>query len=245
MFFYYYFFQERLYHWVAQVLLLAVCLVKDGLSDSPCFFYPKHWVIHNWYDEGHFQTTHYDKHNGNQQYHHHSYNGKRSVLVKRSDLQAMYCQHTGKHHREDGRHHILVYNFHVSKLRCILCKYLKTENKGNPYIPHKSGIWKLLFVRLVCLSFRFSYMIRNFPSSIFLGDQNFCDFTFSYIITYNWKHFNSCTNCELIIYLYVPQQSCDPQCPPVTSTHIWFWFYKKLGNYQMHLVIWRLCMNFN
>ncbi|XP_071145342.1 uncharacterized protein [Mytilus edulis] len=105
---------ERLYHWLAQVLLLAVCLVKNGLSDSRCFFYPKHGVIHNWYPDGHFsQPTHYDKHHGYYYYQNSQWNnGKRSVLVKRSDRHAKYCQHTGQHHHEGGKHHIRVYDFH-------------------------------------------------------------------------------------------------------------------------------------
>ncbi|XP_063410497.1 neurogenic locus notch homolog protein 2-like [Mytilus trossulus] len=107
---------ERLHHWLSQVLLLAVFLVKDGLSNSPCYFYPKHGVIQNWYPDGHFsESTHNDKHHWHyENSYSYQYNsqGKRSVLVKRSDRHAKYCQHTGQHHQEGGKHHIRVYDFH-------------------------------------------------------------------------------------------------------------------------------------
>ena len=44
----------------------------------------------------------------------------------------------------------------------------------------KSGIWQLLSIRLMCLSFWFCHLIRDFPFWIFLGVQYFCDFTFSH-----------------------------------------------------------------
>ena len=134
-FIYLYYLQEGLlYHWLAQMLLLVVCLVKNGLShNNPCYFYPKHGVIHSWYPQEHFsQATHYDKHHGNYQYNYNyqwNNNGKRSVLMKRSDLHAKYCQNTGQHHHEGGKHHILVYNFHVSKFKDILSNHFEKREQ--------------------------------------------------------------------------------------------------------------------
>ncbi|XP_071145347.1 uncharacterized protein [Mytilus edulis] len=108
--------ERLLYHWLTQLLLLAVYVVKDGIATSNCYFYPTHGIIHNWYLEGHFsQPTHNDKHHRNYQYSYSNQwnnNDKRSVFVKRSDIHARYCQYTGQHHHEGGKHHILVYDFH-------------------------------------------------------------------------------------------------------------------------------------
>ena len=42
----------------------------------------------------------------------------------------------------------------------------------------KWGMWQLLTIRLMSLSFWFCHLIRDFLSKIFLGFQYFCDFTF-------------------------------------------------------------------
>lgn len=119
-------FQERLlYHWLDQVLLLTVYFVKDGISTSPCYFYPINGVIHmySWYSQEHFSQSTY----------HYSHLNvsliKRSVLVKRSDLHALYLQPTNQHRVEGGKNYILVYNFQVSKFKWITDNYFEKPAK--------------------------------------------------------------------------------------------------------------------